>query len=71
MNQARSLGYFEYNDRLNNLLLKQNFILCYAQGMCVTQTHTLHEKSLNCRIKNLPVSSNVHYPPTRSCLSTE
>lgn len=36
MNQAQSLGYFEYNDRLSNLLLKQNFILCYAQGMCVT-----------------------------------
>lgn len=36
MNQAQSLGYFEYNDRLSNLLLKQKFILCYAQGMCVT-----------------------------------
>jgi len=35
MNQAQSLGYFEYNDRLSNLLLKQNFILRYAQGMCV------------------------------------
>lgn len=38
MNQAQSLGYFEYNDRLSNLLLKQNFILRYAQGMCVTHS---------------------------------
>lgn len=34
--QAQSLGYFEYNDRLSNLALKQDFILCCAQGMCVS-----------------------------------
>lgn len=42
---------------------------CAMHKECVS--HTLYEKSLNCRIKNLRVSSNVHYPPTCSCLSTE
>jgi len=42
---------------------------CAMHKECVS--HTLYEKSLNCRIKNLrvSVSSNVHYPPTCSCLS--
>lgn len=42
---------------------------CAMRKECVS--HTLYEKSLNCRIKNLRVSPNVHYPPTCSCLSVE
>lgn len=34
-------------------------------------SHTPYKKSSNCRIRNLCVSSNVHYPPTCSCRSTE